>query len=363
MKSTFTKIIMAVVLMTLGAQSLIAADAKADRLQQLLKRFPEADANKDGRLTEDEARGYASKMKGKQEAAEKKAEKGPKPTFANVKYGPHERNVLDIWQAKSDAPTPLVVFIHGGGFRNGDKSQANADMIKACNENGVSFMSISYRFLPDAPIQDILRDCARAIQFVRYKAKDYGIDPKRIASYGGSAGAGTSVWLAFHDDLADPKNEDPVLRESSRLVAAGSLNGQATYDLLEWEEKIGKFKPEWTKPEEAPGFYHLKTREDLETEKGVKIRAGVSMLKLASKDDAPVFLYCSNPAGEPTDRGRLLHHPKHVTVLKEYCDKAGVKAEIFLSNAEPKSTGNSSEALRKFFFKHLGVEVKVAKGG
>lgn len=358
MKSTFTKTIMTVVLITLCAQSLIAADAKADRLQQLLKRFPEADANKDGKLTEEEARGYASKMKGKQEATEKKAEKGPKPTFANVKYGPHERNVLDIWQAKADAPTPLVVFIHGGGFRNGDKSQANADMIKACNENGVSFMSISYRFLPDAPIQDILRDCARAIQFVRYKAKDYGIDPKRIASYGGSAGAGTSVWLAFHDDLADPKNADPVMRESSRLVAAGSMNGQATYDLIEWEDKIGKFKPEWTKPEEAPGFYHLKTREDLETEKGRKILADCSMIKLASKDDAPVFLYCSNQGGEPTDRGHLLHHPKHVTVLKDQCDKVGVKAEMFLSNAEPKSTGNSAEALRKFFFKHLGVGAK-----
>ncbi len=208
-----------------------------------------------------------------------------------------------------------------------------------------------------------MRDCARAIQFVRYKAKDYNIDPKRIASYGSSAGAGTSVWLAFHDDLADPKSADPVLRESSRLVAAGSLNGQATYDLPEWEEKIGKFKPEWTKPEEAPGFYHFKTKEEMETEKGAKIRADCSMLQLASKDDAPVFLSCSNGGGEPRDRNHLLHHPKHVTVMKEYCDKAGVKAEIFLTNAEPRSSGNPNEALRKFFFKNLGVEPKtVAKG-
>ncbi len=46
------------------------------------------------------------------------------PTAENVEYGPHPRNVLDFFQAKSDKPTPLVFFIHGGGWRNGDKSTA-----------------------------------------------------------------------------------------------------------------------------------------------------------------------------------------------------------------------------------------------
>lgn len=355
-----------VVLIALGAvaQSVQAADAKAERLQKLLKRFPDADANKDGVLSEDEARAYAARLKGDPEPQEKKggSAKSPKPTFADVKYGPYSRNVLDIWLAKSDAPTPLLVYIHGGGFRNGDKSGASPEMIKTCLDNGVSYMSISYRFLPDAPIQDILRDCARSIQYVRYKAKDYNIDPKRIASYGGSAGAGTSVWLAFHDDLADPKNADPVLRESSRLVAAASLNGQATYDLPEWEEKVGKFKPEWGKPEEGPAFYHFKSKEDMDTEKGRKIIEDCSMIMLASKDDAPVFLFCANEGGEPKDRGHLLHHPKHAIVLKEQCDKVGVTAELFLANAEPKSTGSSTEAMRKFLFKYLGVTNKIAKG-
>ena len=234
----------------LGAE---LGDLTPERLEQLRKKYPEADANKDGKLTVDEAIAYAAKARSKKTTGNNL----PKPDFADVKYGPHERNVLDLWQAKSDKPTPLVVFIHGGGFRAGDKSQASADMIKVCQENGVSYMSISYRFLPDAPVQDIMRDCARAIQFVRLHAKEYNIDPKRIASYGSSAGAGTSVWLAFHDDLADPKNADPVLRESSRLSAAGSINGQATYDLPEWEEQIGKFKPEWTTPQEALVFYHI----------------------------------------------------------------------------------------------------------
>ncbi|HEY1170964.1 MAG TPA: alpha/beta hydrolase [Verrucomicrobiae bacterium] len=363
MKSLIVNGGVALVLALFSAGQAIAADLGAltpERLEELRKRYPEADLNKDGKLTVEEGMAYYTQRTKKSSPTTNS--KLPKADFANVKYGPHARNVLDIWQAKSDKPTPLVVFIHGGGFRGGDKSGASADMIKACHENGVSYMSISYRFLPDAPVQDIMRDCARAIQFVRYKAKEYSIDPKRIASYGSSAGAGTSVWLAVHDDLADPKSEDPVLRESSRLTAAGSLNGQATYDLIEWEEKIGKFKADWSSDLEAQAFYHLKSREEVDGEKGQKIRADVSMLKLVSKGDAPVFIYCANEGGEPKDRNHLLHHPKHATVLKEYCDKAGVSAEMFLIKAEPKTTGNYSEAMRKFFFKHLGVETKVAKG-
>ena len=45
----------------------------------------------------------------------------PAPDLANEKYGPHERNVLDFWKAKSASPTPLVVYIHGGGFTGGSK--------------------------------------------------------------------------------------------------------------------------------------------------------------------------------------------------------------------------------------------------
>ena len=131
------------------------AGATADVAQTV----PEADANGDGKLTAEEAQTYRQKMVGKGKGAGKTAAVGatrPTPTHANVKYGPHERNVLDLWLAKSDQPTPLVVFIHGGGFVNGDKSGANPDAIRRCLDAGVSFMAINYRFRRHAPIQDIL---------------------------------------------------------------------------------------------------------------------------------------------------------------------------------------------------------------
>ncbi len=51
-------------------------------------------------------------------AAEKEKPSVPPPDLANVPYGPHPRHVLDVWRAHSAEPTPLVVYIHGGGFRS-----------------------------------------------------------------------------------------------------------------------------------------------------------------------------------------------------------------------------------------------------
>lgn len=275
---------------------------------------------------------------------------GTPPTFENVSYGPHERNVLDFWKAKAQAPAPVIVFIHGGGFVGGDKSQARKDSnVKACLDAGVHFAAINYRFRKHAPIQDILRDAARAIQFIRFKATEWNADKKRIAAYGGSAGAGTSLWLGSHDDLANPASDDPVLRESSRLAAAGCLATQATYDLTRWEPIVGAFKPEWLEsPDEIAEFYHFKTKADLETPEGKKVLADCDMLGLLSKDDAPVYVSNGQQGGEPKNRGQYLHHPNHALAIKKRCEEVGVECVL--------GTGSGGrEKLIDFLFRHLGV--------
>src|SRR5437868_2948315 len=70
----------------------------------------------------------------------KKEQPKPPPDLADSKYGPHERNVLDLWKAKADKPTPLVVFIHGGGFRNGSKEQVPGDLLQGLLAKGISVM-------------------------------------------------------------------------------------------------------------------------------------------------------------------------------------------------------------------------------
>ena len=76
-----------------------------------------------------------------------KPQSGPKPTLADVPYGTHPKQVLDFYKAESLAPTPLVFYIHGGGWMGGSKAPFNAsEYLKA----GISVVSIEYRFVSEA---------------------------------------------------------------------------------------------------------------------------------------------------------------------------------------------------------------------
>ena len=168
----------------------------------------------------------------------------PTPTKADVSYGTHPRLKLDFWQAKSDTPTPLVVLIHGCGWTNGDKDTFGTVAIKPYLDAGISVAAINYRLIQTAteekvepPVKAPLHDAARAIQFLRSQAKEWNLDKMKVGASGGSAGACTSLWLACHDDLADPKSTDPVLRESTRLTAAAVGGAQTSLDpkqVKEW---------------------------------------------------------------------------------------------------------------------------------
>ena len=158
----------------------------------------------------------------------------PRADAVNIRYGPHERNVFDLWRAKPKnglgAPTPLVIFFHGGAFRTGDKSNVPAKLIERCLEAGISLASANYRLSGTASFPAPMLDGARAIQFIRKNAEELGIDPKRIAASGSSAGAGIAIWVGFHDDLANPGSDDPVARQSSRVTCLGVDGAQTSYD-------------------------------------------------------------------------------------------------------------------------------------
>ncbi len=163
----------------------------------------------------------------------------------NVPYGEHPRQVLDFYQAQSATPTPVVFYIHGGGWRGGDKKTDP----KAFLDNGISVVAINYRYVTNAveekvepPVRAPLEDAARALQFVRSKASEWNIDKEKIGATGGSAGACSSLWLAFKDDMAKPDSEDPIARESTRLFCAAVNGAQVSLDpkeLREWMPNYG----------------------------------------------------------------------------------------------------------------------------
>lgn len=270
----------------------------------------------------------------------------PTPRYEEVRYGPYRRNVLDLWVPDSDAPTPLIIHIHGGGFVGGDKSRVRrTPTIAQALDRGIAFASINYRFrFPDngdmsdperAAIQDIMRDAARSVQFLRLNCERFNLDPECFACYGGSAGAGASLWLAFHDDLADPENSDPVLRQSTRLCAAGMLNGQFSYDLEQWDDAFAAVGGSLAKTHGRNGvlplhhFYGLDASDYL-GEAGKRVRADVDMRGLISEDDPPVFLQCTTPERKPTTRGIYNHHPLHAQLIEDRCREYGVDAVCVL---------------------------------
>lgn len=254
------------------------------------------------------------------------------PTYGDVKYGPYERNVLDFYQAESGKPAPVAVFIHGGGFRGGSKRNLNAGTLRELLDAGISVAAVEYRFVSDKPLPAAHHDSLRALQFIRSKASQWNIDKKRIGAFGGSAGAQICMWLAFHDEMAEPSSLDTVRRESSRLRCVATNGGQTTMDFEWWKRWI----PGYDKPHrERTEYFGDVTDEELR-----KVVKDISALSLITSDDPPIFMsYGMRPdAPVPDDPSRVqgwkVHHVTFGVKLKEKMDELGVEADLKYPEAQ-----------------------------
>jgi acetyl esterase len=243
------------------------------------------------------------------------------PDYAKVSYGPHQRNVMDVWKAKSERPTPVVIHIHGGAFVVGDKSTVSPGLLRYCLDHGVSVATINYRYSTQAPYPAPMEDGALAVQFLRSKAKEWNFDPRSFAATGASAGAGISLWLGFHDDMADPGSTDPARRQSTRLSAIGPVDGQSTYDPREVarliDERTGNIGALKT-------LYGLKSGEKPD-ERILRLYADASAVTHLSAGDPPVFMYYTRPMRPlpPSDMAEGIHNPRFGFFLKERMYRLG----------------------------------------
>ena len=328
--------------------------------KMILKRFSRADADGDGVLSIKEQRAVirraAARVKrngGQKSDAGTGQTNGRKPpTHANVKYGEHERNVFDIWLADSDKPTPLAIYIHGGGFRAGSKEKLKQNELDQLLKAGISVAAINYRYMSVAtPLPAPHHDARWALQFMRSKAKEWNIDKERVAAFGGSAGAQICMWLAFTDDMAKPDSKEPIERESTRLTCVATSGGQTTNDIEFWQNKIATLlgpdtdvktlsRPlgNITDPEKA----HLAKWGAKTPDEAKEIARRHSAVSIVSADDPPIFMsYGMTPTAKPpTDKGRirgwLIHHVNLGIALKEKTDALKLEAHLKYPGAEIK---------------------------
>jgi arylformamidase len=129
----------------------------------------------------------------------------------NVAYGDHPRQVLDIYYPAQAATTPpVLVFLHGGGFRQGSPGGV-AYIGQAVLEQGGLFVAMGYRLVPEVLVPDMGEDVERGLRWLYEHLGACGADPERIFLSGHSAGATLAAplglrsgWLARYglpDDL------------------------------------------------------------------------------------------------------------------------------------------------------------------
>ena len=303
------------------AQDMSATSEDNKQLKELFKQYPVSDANEDGVLTAEEAMAFLKNRK----RGGKEFVDGVKPTYKNVAYAPFPECVMNIWMVKSDSPTPVIVNIHGGGFIAGNKKESLDKIVlgKLAQEK-VSFVSIQYRFQSkEVSLSNVLRDIARSVQFLRYHAKEYNIDPNRIGLTGNSAGGNAAAWIGFHDDLADPANADPVLRESTRVQAVWAVVPSVTMDFWQWPNYLDFLTPELFAETLAGWGYDPKT--DPNDPEIKKIRADVDTKEFASPDDPPICILNNNAFDS------LQHNPKSALALYQVATNAGIHAEVYIN--------------------------------
>jgi acetyl esterase/lipase len=248
---------------------------------------------------------------------------------------------LDVYLTKSKEPAPVMVFIHGGGWRAGSKKHVPRFLLKANAEGWLAVVSVEYRFTNVAVHPAQVDDCTRAIQFVRQNAKKWNIDPKRIGVTGGSAGGHLTAYMAVQDDKAKPESADPVERQSSRVLFAIPFAGPTDWRLL---SQIPHRHPAYR---QLIGYKPGTPANEMDPDR-IK---DVSPVSFVSPDDPPMLIVHGD--ADPTVPF------EHARVLEAALKKAGVPVELDVIKGGKHNVAGAGGAVAvradAFMREHLGV--------
>lgn len=133
--------------------------------------------------------------------------------LADLPYGTHARQRLDVYRPLQAKSAPILLMVHGGAWSKGDKRMGRVVENKLARwlPQGYLFVSVNYRLIPDAmPIQQA-EDIAQALSYVQQYARQWGGDPQRVVLLGHSAGAHLVSLLSADDAIAKRYAAQPWL--------------------------------------------------------------------------------------------------------------------------------------------------------
>lgn len=270
----------------------------------------------------------------------------------DIAYDTKQRTQFDIWLPDSDTPTGLVIYTHGGGFSSGDKDfvysaqQGGAwdfpSDIRFLLQNKIAFATVRYTLLSTTGENDGIKkpmsDVKRALQYIRHNASDFNIDKNKIILAGNSAGGGTSLWIAFNNEMADSQSSDPVSKESTRVNGVVAREPQASYNIedrwvndvfidynLTWAEILANETGNLSK------IYGVSSTAEYESAAIDTYRAEVDMLALLTADDPPIWVDNTLRDVVPPYSAPEIssHHAFHARELKERADAVGVENIVY----------------------------------
>lgn len=231
-----------------------------------------------------------------------KARSSPPPTLANVAYGNEcSRQKLDYWASpkNQEAPQPALVFFHGGGFVCGSKFYCR--QMREVQERGAVAIAVNYRFVRkhQNTVAQSMEDGMNALNFIRDHAKQWNIDPDRIALHGKSSGGSIALWLGMKTPIRGiTTHNTPTCFDPDSLVQIG-------------QRRIEAFWPIWTT---MASIYRAK---ELSSQRVQQLIDLYSPIKQVRENSPPLFLYYTTDP--PAKRGGLLQtlHNVHYGELME----------------------------------------------
>ena len=284
----------------------------------------------------------------------------------DVVYGPIDKGQqnLDAYIVKRERPSPVLIEIHGGGWRRGRKNAFASypkGLFERLLEAGISLVSINYRMIPQYPFPASERDAVRAVQFVRSKAREWNIDPDRIAAMGGSAGAHLSLWVGLHDDCALAKAEDPIARLSSRLTCIVDFSGPV--DMMRFNpgamNHLGSRGRDMAMIFPAKFGYDLTRSRDQQSPEVLAAMEQCSPINFASAHDPPVLVCHQAPqpitSSEHPPVPKTINDPHsywHGVLLADTLEAAGVEVQRNIGPHAGRDESNSAR-VAAFIIRHL----------